>query len=336
MKPTDFAMQLHSFLTKYLTMQRNLSPNTIKSYRDTFTLLLRYCRDTAGLTIERFTLTQLKPTIITEFLIDMEQQRHCRVTTRNQRLAALHAFARYLQIEDPAHIIQWQHILAIPFKSYERTIPTYLTPDEMGAVLAQPSRTTLYGRRDLVILSLLYDTGARVQELIDLRVQDVRLESPAHIRLTGKGRKQRIVPLMPNMASQLAMYLREHDVVHPALGDKALFLNTRRQHYTRSGITVMIHKYVESAHQNCSTLPDKVTPHTFRHSKAMHMLQAGIPLIIIRDFLGHVDIKTSEIYARVDIDMKRRALEHTHQAVTPPGLPPWQDDATLIEWLRAL
>jgi len=336
MKPTDFAQQLHAFLTKYLTMQRNLSPNTIKSYRDTFTLLLRYCRDTAELPIERLTLAQIHPTLITAFLTNLEEQRQCRVTTRNQRLAAVHAFVRYLQIEDPAHITQWQHILAIPFKRQERTIPTYLTPDEMGAVLAQPNRTTSYGRRDLVMLSLLYDTGARVQELVDLQIQDVRLESPAQIRLTGKGRKTRIVPLMPNMVSQLTTYLDEYQYTHLVQNELPLFLNTRRQRYTRSGMTVMIHKYVEAARGQCITLPKKVTPHTFRHSKAMHMLQAGIPLVIIRDFLGHVDIKTSEIYARVDMNMKRQALENVHNTVTPPGLPAWEDDAALMEWLRTL
>jgi len=336
MKPTDLAVQLHAFLTRYLAMQRNLSPHTIKSYRDTFTLLLRYCRDTAGLAIERLTLAQVQPTLITAFLADLEEHRQCRVTTRNQRLAAVHAFARYLQIEDPVHITQWQHILAIPFKRHERTIPTYLTPDEMAAVLAQPNGATPYGRRDLVMLSLLYDTGARVQELIDLQVQDVRLESPAQIRLTGKGRKTRIVPLMPSMVSQLATYLQEHHTAHAVQGEMPLFLNTRRQRYTRSGITVMIRKYVEAARGQCPTLPEKVTPHTFRHSKAMHMLQAGIPLIIIRDFLGHVDIKTSEIYARVDLDMKRQALEKVHHTVTPPGLPAWEDDAALMEWLRSL
>ncbi|HEY3379807.1 MAG TPA: site-specific integrase [Armatimonadota bacterium] len=333
---TDFARHLHTFLTKYLTMQRNVSTNTVKAYRDTFTLLLRYCRDLEGLAIERFTFEQFQPSRITAFLADLEERRHCRVTTRNQRLAALHAFARYLQIEEPTRILQWQHILAIPFKRHERHLPAYLTPDEMQAVLAQPNRTTRYGRRDLVLLSLLYDTGARVQEIADLRIRDVRLAEPAQIRLTGKGRKTRIVPLMRNTVALLTTYLEEHDTGHPTREERPLFLNTRGQPYTRSGITVMVQKYVKAARDQQPTLPEKVTPHTFRHSKAMHMLQAGIPLIIIRDFLGHVDIKTSEIYARVDLDMKRRALEKVHHTVTPPELPAWEDDAALMEWLRSL
>lgn len=336
MKPTDFAQHLHSFLSKYLTMQRNVSVNTIKSYRDTFTLFLRYCRDTCGLAVERFTLEQFDAVRIVEFLASLEEQRHCGVSTRNQRLAALHAFARYLQIENPAHIAQWQRIIAIPFKRTNRKTPYYLSPDEMQAVLAQPNTSTRQGRHDLVLLSLLYDTGARVQEIADVNVHDIRLESPAHIRLVGKGRKTRVLPLMPNMVDLLSSYLREQGIDQPVRCDSPLFLNARGQHYTRSGITIMVKRHVISAREVCLSLSTNVTPHTFRHSKAMHLLQAGIPLIIIRDFLGHVDIKTTEIYARADMEMKRQALEKLHNPVIPHGLPSWGDDAALMDWLRLI
>ena len=336
MKPTDFAQHLNSFFSRYLSVQRNVSVNTIKSYRDIFTLFLRYVRDNHGLAVERFGLNRFDAVLITAFLSYLEEQRCCKVTTRNQRLAALHAFARYLQIEDPTHIEQWQRILAIPFKRYERHIPVHLTPDEMRTVLAQPNSASRQGRRDLVLLSLLYDTGARVQEVADLKIHDLRLESPAHIRLTGKGRKTRALPLMPNMVTLLTSYLREQGMDQPAQADSPIFLNVRREKYTRSGITIMVQKHVESARRSQPGLPGKVTPHSFRHSKAMHMLQAGIPLIIIRDFLGHVDIKTSEIYARVDMEMKRQALERLHEPVTPDGLPSWGDDAALMDWLRSI
>ena len=141
---------------------------------------------------------------------------------------------------------------------------------------------------------------------------------------------------MPNTISLLTAYLQEHGLDARLRGEAALFLNTRRQPYTRSGIAVLVQKYVTAARRHLPTLPAHVTPHAFRHSKAMHMLQAGIPLIIIRDFLGHVDIKTSEIYARVDLEMKRQALEKLHHPVTPQGLPAWEDDAALMEWLRSL
>jgi integrase/recombinase XerD len=336
MTSTDLARQLHAYLTNYLPMQRNLSSNTIKSYRDTFTLLFRYCRDVRHLTIERLTFVQFDDALITNFLKYLEDERHCRITTRNQRLAALHAFARYLQVEAPEHIAQWQRLLAIPFKRYERHIPNYLTPDEMRCVLEQPNMMTRQGRRDLVLLSLLYDTGARVQEIADLKVRDVRLESPAQVRITGKGRKTRVIPIMPNTVSLLTNYVQENGFNANVYGESSFFLNTRRQSYTRSGIAVMVQKYVTVARQQIPALPARITPHAFRHSKAMHMLQAGIPLIIIRDFLGHVDIKTSEIYARVDLEMKRQALEKLHQSITPHGLPAWEDDAALMEWLRSL
>lgn len=336
MTPTDFARHLHSFLSKHLTMQRNVSVNTIKSYRDTFTLFLRYARDTRGLAVERLDLNRFDDALTISFLTDLEEQRRCKVTTRNQRLAALHAFARYLQIEDPSRIEQWQRIMAIPFKRHGRHIPVYLTPDEIQAVLAQSDILTRQGRRELVLLSLLYDTGARVQEVADLKVHDLRLEPPAHVRLTGKGRKTRVVPIRPNMVALLSSHLREMGIGQTARCDSPLFLNVRGQRYTRSGIAIMVQKHVRSARQDRSGLPDRVTPHTFRHSKAMHMLQAGIPLIIIRDFLGHVDIKTSEIYARVDIEMKRHALEQLHDTVTPQGLPSWGDDAALMNWLASL
>lgn len=336
MKPTDFAQHLHSFLSKHLSGQRNVSVNTIRSYRDTFTLFLRYVRDARGLAVERFGLRQFDAALITSFLSYLEEQRHCKVTTRNQRLAALHAFARYLQIEDPICIEQWQRVLAIPFKRHERHIPVYLTPDEMREVLNQPNTSTRQGRRDLVLLSLLYDTGARVQEIADLKVNDIRLESPAHVRLTGKGRKTRVVPLMPNTVALLSAYLLQEGMDQSARSCSTLFLGVRREQYTRSGITAIVKRHVQSARVAQSGLPDKVTPHSFRHSKAMHMLQAGVPLIIIRDFLGHVDIKTSEIYARVDVEMKRQALERLHSSVSPQGLPLWEDDPALMDWLRSL
>ena len=336
MTPTTFARLLQTFFTQYLPMQRNVSPHTIRSYRDTMTLLLRFCRDRRGLTIERLRIEQLSPELVTDFLDHLESERGCSVRTRNQRLAALHAFLRYLQVEAPEHILHCQRLLALPFKQYDRPALRYLTADQMQAILSQPDLRTPIGRRDLALLSVLYDTGARVQEVIDLTVRDVRLEAPAQIRLTGKGRKTRVVPLMPNTVALLADHLREHGLDQPLQLDHPLFVNRHRQRFTRIGIRHLIHKYVALARPACPQLPEEVSPHTFRHSKAMHLLQAGIPLVIIRDFLGHVDIATSEVYARADLEMKRRALEKIAAPAAPRSLPSWQDDATLLAWLRAL
>jgi len=336
MTPTSLARLLQMFLTEYLPMQRNVSPHTVRSYRDVMTLLLRFCRDRKGLAIERLRIEQLGAELIVEFLDFLETDRGCGIRTRNQRLAALHAFMRYLQVEAPEHILHCQRVLTIPFKRYDRPALHYLTAEQLRAILEQPDLLTPMGRRDLTLLALLYDTGARVQEIIDLPVRDLRLDSPAQVQLTGKGRKTRIVPLMPSTVAVLEDYIREHGLDQPHQLERALFLNRHGQRFTRTGIRDMIRKYVARSQRDCPHFPADVSPHTFRHSKAMHMLQAGIPLVIIRDFLGHADVTTSEIYARADLDMKRRALEKLDP--TPVAAMPssWQDDASLLTWLRTL
>jgi site-specific recombinase XerD len=336
MTPTNLAKLLQTFLADYLPMQRNLSPHTIRSYRDVMILLLRFCRDSRGLAIEHLRLEQLDAKLIIEFLDFLETDRGCAIRTRNQRLAALHAFMRYLQVEAPQHILHCQRVLAIPFKRQTRPALQYLTAEQVRTVLSQPDHRTPIGRRDLALLSVLYDAGARVQEVIDLTMRDVRLEEPAQLRLTGKGRKTRIVPLMPNTVALLADHLGEHTLNEPGCLDSPVFTNRYRQRFSRGGIRRVIQKYVTTARPACQHLPEQISPHTFRHSKAMHLLQAGIPLVIIRDFLGHADIVTSEIYARADLDMKRRALEQIAGPTAPRSLPSWQDDSELLAWLRAL
>ncbi len=192
------------------------------------------------------------------------------------------------------------------------------------------------GRRDAVLLSLLYDSGARVQELIDLKVRDIRLEAPVQLRLTGKGRKTRAVPLMSRTAALLQAYLDERSLLQPGCRDQPLFTSRRRTVFGRAAIGHLIRKYAAMARTQSPQIPNGITPHTFRHTKAMHLLQAGVPLVIIRDFLGHANIKTSEVYARADLQMKREALEKLAPSLTPHGLPAWQTDAELMQWLRSL
>jgi len=334
MKPTDFAQCLTSYLASYLPGQRNVSAHTIKSYRDTFSLFLRYCRETGGIAVERLTLQQIDAALIEQFLDWLEQDRGNSIATRNQRLAALHAFFRYVQVEAPERLIACQRILAIPFKRHAKTPVRHLAADGLQAILAQPDLGTPDGRRDLVLLCVLYDTGARVQELIDLTVRDVRLVAPAVVQLTGKGRKGRHVPLMTRTVTLLETYLTERRLITPSQLDHPLFYNRQRRKLTRAGVTYILNKYVEHARAQGATLPDTVTPHVLRHSKAMHLLQANVNLIYIRDLLGHADVKTTEIYARADTEMKRAALEKVHQEAIPTGMPSWQDDDSLLTWLR--
>jgi integrase/recombinase XerD len=336
MKPTDFAVRLTAFLGQYLPAQKNVSPNTIKAYRDAFTLLLRYCRDEEEVPPEKVTLDTLNASLVLSFLNYLGTGENCGTRTRNHRLSVLHAFFRYLQIEVPERMVQCQQILAIPFQRCARPTVNYLSTEELSEILAQPDLATDHGRRDAVMLSVLYDTGARVQELVDLSVRDVRLASPAQIRLTGKGRKTRVVPLLSGTVGLLAQYMREHRLDCPERMDSPLFFNRRGEHLSRSGVRYLLTKYTENARKAKPGLPDRITPHTMRHSKAMHLLQAGNPATVIQSILGHADIRSTDIYARADMEMKRHALEKAAKMAPLGTLPSWQGDKGLMDWLRSL
>ena len=336
MKPTDFAAQLTAFLSQYLPAQKNVSPNTIKAYRDAFTLLLRYCRDEEKVPPEKVTLDTLNASLVLSFLNHLEIGGNCGTRTRNHRLSVLHAFFRYLQIESPERMVQCQQILAIPFQRCARPTVNYLSTEELSEILSQPDLTTNHGRRDAVMLSVLYDTGARVQELVDLTVRDVRLDSPAQIRLTGKGRKTRVVPLLSGTVELLSEYMREHRLDCPERMDSPLFFNRQGGHLSRSGVRYLLMKYTKDARRAKPGLSDKISPHTLRHSKAMHLLQAGNPATVIQAILGHADIRSTDIYARADMEMKRRALERATKTVPSGILPSWQGDKGLMDWLRSL
>lgn len=335
MKPTDFAKALSQYLSAYLPGQRNVSPHTISSYRDTFKLFLTYCKQ-SGLSIERLTFAQVDETLILVFLQWLEEKRNNGISTRNQRLACIHAFFRYVQTEHPVGLVTYQKILAIPMKKAPKPTVNHLTPDSLQLILAQPDLKTSGGRRDATLLSVLYDTGARVQELVDLRVRDVRLDPPPVLSLTGKGSKTRHVPLMSNTEAVLRQYMTENHLLQNSMLDRPLFCNRQRRKMTREGVAFILNKYVSLARAVTSAIPEKVTPHVFRHTKAMHLLQAGVNLIYIRDLLGHVDISTTEVYARADTELKRKALEQAYPNMVSEGLPQWNQDEDLITWLTGL
>lgn len=239
--------------------------------------------------------------------IDIKQLRNCSISTRNVRLVAIHAFVRYLQRERPEFMFQSQQLLSITFKKSKKFTIKYLTLDAIKLLLSLPDKKTALGRRDAVLLSLLYDTGARVQEIYDLIVSDIRIESPSIVKLSGKGNKVRIVPIMDPMSNLLKQYLEENELNKPFASNYPLFFNRSKGKLTREGIAYIVKKYINLAKTKSPELfPDKVSPHCFRHIKAMHLLQSGVNLIYIRDLLGHVDIKTTEIYARIDGEMKKK------------------------------
>lgn len=330
----DFAEYLSDYLVKYLPLQMGASTNTIKSYRDSFTVFLRYCRDELHLAPEKLTLQKLDRKMIEGYLLWLEESKGCSASTRNHRLAVLHAFLRYVSVENPEHLSRCNELLEIEPKHAPKKAVEYLSIDELQAIFSQPDTDSPGGQRDLAMLSLLYDSGARVQELIDTKFRDIRFNSPATVKLCGKGNKSRIVPLMPDTAKILTEYINFAGISDP---ERYLFLNSRGQKFTRSGVEFVIMKYVIMAKKEKPNLPlGKVTPHVFRHSKAMHLVQANVNLIYIRDLLGHESVKTTEIYAKADSAAKRQALEQAGKNIVPETKYTASKQEELLDWLKNL
>ena len=332
---TDFAAALRRFLTSYLAGIRGCSPATIASYRDTFRLLITWFRDERSVPPARLTLDHLDAGTITAFLGHLQEERHNSVATRNQRLAAISSFATWMQTEDPARMPRWQGILAIPAKKQDRPAVRHLTVDQARLLLAAPDRSTRQGRRDATLLATLYDTGARVSEIAGLTGRDVRLQRPAMASLTGKGRKTRHVPLDGGTVTLLSAYLQEHRLDQPGHDDHPVFYGQHRARLSRGGIAWIVRKYQAKAGDPLLA-GAAISPHVVRHSKAMHLYEAGVPLPYIRDILGHVELSTTEIYARASTEAKRKALEAAYQDIVTSDLPEWNQDASLIDWLTNL
>ena len=338
MKNKDFDYYVTSFFTKYLTGERNLSTNTISSYRDTFKLLLIFFRDEMNLPPEKVTLSELTRNNILHFLDWLEASRGIKKSSRNIRLSAIHSFIRYVQVEDIDHFEEYQKILAIKNKKSPSGVIPYLTVEEIKAILGAPDTETARGRRDKVLLTVMYDTGARVSEICSLKVDDIRLNSPETVRITGKGNKTRFVPIMGNTAGILRKYIEENNLNTLKYSTKEyLFSNNQSHQLTRAGVAYILKKYAAMAEDKSGVAFSIQThPHILRHSKAVHMLEAGVPLIYIRDFLGHASVTTTEIYARVSQQSKRKALENAYEEITPEDTNDWNDDADLMRWLQNL
>lgn len=337
-KVADFSYYLSKFLAQYLPGEAGASSNTILSYRDTFLLLLKYCKLQENMRPEDMTLGKLTRDLVCAFLSWVEAERNCSVSTRNQRLAAIHSFCRFMQLEDVMRLNQYQLIISIPKKKGTSGTVNYMSPEGIRLILNQPDVEKRSGHRDMVLLSLMYDSGARVQEMADLSVGDVRTDSPATVKITGKGGKTRIVPLMEPTANIVSRYIFDFGLDNSGMRSYPLFPNQSGKKLTRAGIKYILGKYVESARkENPGILPEVISPHSFRHSKAMHLLHAGVNLVYIRDILGHADLKTTEIYARIDGEMKRKALEEAYTGVAPSeAVPLWQKDGELLNWLQSL
>lgn len=334
-----FSKYITDFFTKYLCEERGVSHHTIRSYSGTFCLLLEYFSTKKKLSPDKVSLTNITRDEVLCFLKWIEEDRKNTPSTRNQRLAAIHSFARYSMYDDVLHMDQWNQILSISFKNVPSPQITYLSVEAIKLLLAQIPQTTRTGLRDLALIALLYDSGARVQEICDLTPQSLHLTEPCYVTLLGKRKKTRSVPLQKSQVTILKRYMEKNGLLYPGRNNRPLFANTRNEKLTGAGVTYILNKYYEKAKEkNPSLFPSQLSPHQLRHSKAMHLLQAGVNLIYIRDILGHCQSSTTEIYARADSKQKREAIEKTYQEVLPIQIetPVWEKDSALKQWLMNL
>ena len=335
-KQPDFAYHLTNYLTVYLSSTKNFSINTIHSYRDTFKLLLKYCEEELFLPAGKLRLHMITPKMISGFTQWLKNNRGNSDATVNQRLAVIHAFFKYLQSREPQFLLQCQQILAVERPKSPKPAVGFLSVSELQLIFGQVDESTLSGRRDAVLLRLLYDSAARVQELCDLRVRDIFLDNNPHILIHGKGNKSRYVLIVTDVAKRISAYLSENRLDRPEAMDMPLFFNQQHKKLTRAGVSYIIEKYTRSARIQFPHVPKKITPHIFRHTKAMHLCQAGIDMIYIRDTLGHTDLATTEVYAKLNIELLRDALEDAYPELPSHGLPDWKEDNALMAMLDSL
>ena len=336
---SDFAYYITQFFEKYLAGEKNLSKHTVEAYSTTFKLFLSFCEQSKSLAPERLSLSDITRNVIIDFLDWLETSRNCSVATRNQRLVCLHSFVRFVQKQYPKHLFEFQKILDISYKKCAKTIVSFLTGEEMQILLSMPNSCTKQGLRDMTLMAVLYDTAARVQEIIDLKIKDVRFEKPSVITLHGKGQKTRLVPITEKTKNLLVSHFRCLTINSGiSNGEQLVFVNQKRQQLTRWGISYIINKYVDSAgHRDGFNVRFPITPHIFRHSKSVHLLQAGVNLIYIRDFLGHSDCSTTQIYAKADTETRRKALESAYADILPTSeFPDWAEDKSLMDYLNSL
>lgn len=339
MESTDFAKYLSAFLTKYLAGERNYSHNTIVAYKDAFVQFITFMKEKKNVAVQKLTLEHITKDVVIDFLDWIQEHRHGCNATRNHRLAALRSFFIYIQYENPERMHEWQKILSIKVKRHEKQSIRYLSIDGIKLLLKQPDITTRNGRRNLALLALMYDSGARVQEIINLTPSSIRLDNPSTVKLFGKGRKARIVPLQEEQTVFLKDYMKENYLLESYANQYPLFSNSRREKLTRAGVTYILNTYVDLARKiNPGIIPEKISCHSIRHSKAMHLLQAGVNLVYIRDLLGHVSVQTTDVYARADSKQKREAFEKAYVDCNPNKAKrkSWEKDGNLLEWLNSL
>jgi len=321
------------FLSHYLPVQKGLAGNTIMAYRDAIKLLLCYASDTLNKSVEELCVEDMDGSLVVDFLDHVEHTRGCSPRTRNARLAAIRALFGFIAREEPSLVLHCQSIRTIPLKRTQHKTVDYLEENEMQELLNAVDLSSRTGLRDKALLLLLYNTGARVSEIVGLNLGDLRLDGTAQVTLLGKGSKYRSCPLWPETVEALQDYLTYRRAKDPAA--QQLFLNANGSPVTRFGVRHIIGKYAITAKSQCPSIAAKaVNPHTIRHTTAMHLLRAGNDVTMVSYWLGHADINTTHIYVEIDMEMKRRMLQKAGAPAVKKALP-WQKP-DILQWLNAL
>ena len=320
---------IRRFLMEYATSERNLSANTRASYRDMLVLLLAYAAKRKGLTADALSVTDLSAELVRSFLVYLERERLCSTATRNQRLASIHALARFIGEHSPQHVEWCAQIRMVPIKKSMTASLTYLEKSEVDSLLAAPDQLSGQGRRDHALLLFLYNSGARVSEATSVRIGDIDWHSKS-VRITGKGNKQRRCPLWATTLKHL------HHLAGERSPEAHLFMNRRGEPLTRYGVHTLVERYIAKLRSSVPSLRGKrVSPHIIRHTTASHLLQAGVDINTIRAWLGHVSLDTTNIYAETDLETKKRALATLARGKAPRAIGRW-NHPDVMAFLRAL
>lgn len=319
------------FLLEHLVAERNLARNTQVSYRDTLTLLLPFSARRASVAIDRMSVLDLSPNIVREFLQHIESDRGCSVVTRNQRLSTIHSLARFVGMRSPEHLSWCMEVRSVPFKKTAKTMIGYLEKPELDALLREPDRRTSLGARDHAALLFLYNTGARADEAARLTVANLQLGTSPSVRLLGKGNKWRVCPLWAATVS----------VLHPLVTNRGpgdpVFRGRTGEPMTRFGVHRLVTTYAAAASKRVTTMKTKrVSPHTIRHTTAVHLLRSGVDINTIRAWLGHVSLDTTNVYAEVDLDMKAKALARVDITDLPTSTRRRPSRSSLMEFMQQL
>jgi integrase/recombinase XerD len=332
--PNLLGPALRNYFTDHLPRLRGMSPNTIQSYRDSLALLLRFVACERKRTVADLDLTDIDPEKVLAFLSYLERDRKNGVTTRNVRISAIHAFFRYVGTRHPEQLDLVQRILGIPFKRARERAVEYLEYEEIEALLSTIDQNTLDERRDYALLATMFNTAARVQEIVDLSARDLQLTRPFQVRIFGKGRKERFCPLWPQTAKTLRSFCKERNL--DLRSDAKVFLNHRGEGLTRFGVRYILAKYLTRARSRVASLAKKrLHPHSMRHSAAVAMLKSGVDLSSISQWLGHASLNTTNRYATIDLEMKRKAIAQV-KTIPRSSCTPWKKDRSILKWLESL